>query len=65
MSKDKVKSNEVNPYERIFDDANRKLEKSGNKDFINNMDAHDDDMEENVEIPFPYGGRGNSSYNPG
>ena len=66
MSKQKMKSDKTNPYEKIFDDANRMLKKSGNKDFVENLDSYKEgQLDKDEQIPFPYGGRGRNTYNFG
>ena len=66
MSNEKIKADKVNPYEKIFDDANRALQQSGSKDFVEKLDPYKEEQSDNdQQIPFPYGGRGSSSYNFG
>ena len=51
----------VNPYEKIFDDANQMLKQMGNFDYL--RDLPKDHNKEAASIPFPYGSRKTKPYN--
>lgn len=50
-----------NPYEKVFDDSQRKLNKLGDFDYLKDIPNITD--REPTGIPFPYGGTKTSSYN--
>lgn len=51
-----------NPYEKIFDDAKRKLDKNFESTYMNRLESYQD-SDELEAIPFPYGGKGSKNYN--
>ncbi len=56
------KQDKKNPYEKVFDDANQKLRKLKNCDFIESLEQSTSDNNY-ASIPFPYGGKGHKQYN--
>ena len=50
-----------NPYEKVFDDANRSLKEFGDMEFLD--DIPDDTENEHPSIPFPYGNNAPKPYN--
>ena len=50
-----------NPYEKIFDDANKLLKKIGGVEYLD--DIPDNHEQENSSIPFPYGNNTIRPYN--
>ena len=50
-----------NPYEKVFDDANRLLKQFGDLEYLHNIpDIH---KPERPGIPFPYGSNAKRPYN--
>lgn len=55
----KEKPEEKNPYERVFDDAQRSLKKAGIS--LDRLDRVPDIKHDSATIPFPYGGEPSSA----
>lgn len=53
----KKKTSEKNPYERIFDDANRRIKEKGIS--LDHLDEIPKIKRDSVRIPFPYGEENN------
>lgn len=50
-----------NPYQKVYDDAKRTLNETGDFDYLKEIPSSND--REVANIPFPYGGRKTSAYN--
>ena len=57
----KRKNQEKNPYQKIFDDANRSIKRLGDLELLDNLP--DDFDESPPRIPFPYGNNSAKPYN--
>ena len=55
------KDQQHNPYEKVFDDANRLLNQFGDMGYLDNIP--DDNENKKSSIPFPYGNNSLRPYN--